>query len=311
MNEKGLQPGRWSWVPFLFLPAALFTSRLFVVFSPLPLLWLAFSTPSGFSRRTHSFIYALAGATNLAFVYWMNGPADAAFYGLTAGCLGLVIPIALVRFRKINAAVTASFLTVFGIFLVLIALGSALVHHNIFIDLKNAMNIAIDESLQSLPNESRQALLGDVPLGEWKDHLWHELPWVGCSYLLLLVVVNLGLLVRLNPGKLRTRLSLGPHLFRTWQAPEWLLWPTIIAGFFALMDWNRVTWFGTNFLKFSLSVYSIQGLSIMSSLFSAWKLKRIWRWLGYGLVASVMTPIVLTLGFFDQWFDFRKRFRQT
>jgi len=72
-----------------------------------------------------------------------------------------------------------------------------------------------------------------------------------------------------------------------------------------------VSWIGINILKFSLTIYAIQGLSILSSLFSAWRLRRLWRWIAYGLVASVMTPIVLTLGFFDQWFDFRSRFRQT
>ena len=68
---------------------------------------------------------------------------------------------------------------------------------------------------------------------------------------------------------------------------------------------------GRNVFKFLMAIYAIQGLSVLSYFFNLWRVRRIFRILGYLIGVLMMTPLVLSLGFFDLWFDFRSKFRQS
>jgi uncharacterized protein YybS (DUF2232 family) len=60
-----------------------------------------------------------------------------------------------------------------------------------------------------------------------------------------------------------------------------------------------------------MAIYAIQGLSILSFFFDVWRLKGVFRALGFVIGVVLMMPLVLSLGFFDLWFDFRSKFRQS
>ena len=66
--------------------------------------------------------------------------------------------------------------------------------------------------------------------------------------------------------------------------------------------------FAINVFKVLMAIYSFQGISILSHFFDLWGLKGIFRMLSYGLALFFMMPLVLSVGFFDLWFDFRGKF---
>jgi hypothetical protein len=148
-------------------------------------------------------------------------------------------------------------------------------------------------------------------LAQWKKDLIVELPSAIAVVGLVTVWTNLTLVLRLNPRQLRTRLGIRPDFFQNWKAPEWLIWPTIAAGATLLGDWGVVTDVGRNLFKFLMTIYAIQGLSILSFFFIRWRWNRLFRSVGYLLAVLVTMPLLLGLGFFDLWFDFRSKFRQS
>ena len=87
-------------------------------------------------------------------------------------------------------------------------------------------------------------------LDEMKRTLITELPSAVAVVALMVVWVNLTLTLRLNPRNIRARLGLGADFFQTWKAPEWMVWPTILAGATILTDWGVVSDIGRNFFKF-------------------------------------------------------------
>ena len=66
-----------------------------------------------------------------------------------------------------------------------------------------------------------------------------------------------------------------------------------------------------NLFKVLMAAYSLQGLAVLGSLFEAYKVRGIFRIILYTVVILVMLPLLLSIGFFDQWFDFRSKFRQS
>jgi hypothetical protein len=59
-----------------------------------------------------------------------------------------------------------------------------------------------------------------------------------------------------------------------------------------------------------MAVYAIQGLSILSFFFDVWNVRGVFRVLAFLAAIFIMMPLLLSLGFFDLWFDFRSKFRQ-
>ncbi len=99
----------------------------------------------------------------------------------------------------------------------------------------------------------------------------------------------------------------GPS-FASWKSPDWLVWLLIPAGFSMLLGDGPLQTIGLNLLVVVLPVYFLQGLAVVTHYFQKRQTPLIWRWLGYVMV-TVFTPlpfIVLGIGVFDLWADFRK-----
>lgn len=94
-----------------------------------------------------------------------------------------------------------------------------------------------------------------------------------------------------------------------WKAPERLVWLLIAAGVMTLLPAERVSATGMNLLIVCSLVYLFQGLAIVSFFFQKKRVPMILRWLFYGLllIQQYMLVIVIALGLFDLWVDFRKR----
>jgi hypothetical protein len=122
----------------------------------------------------------------------------------------------------------------------------------------------------------------------------------------------------MNPNHLKESLGLDLAFLRKWKAPAFLVWPTIATGFFILFEVSVVSDIAFNIFQFLMAIYIIQGLSVLSYLFDLWGIQvssRLMRFFLslflFFLSLFLMLPLVLSLGFFDLWFDFRGKFRQS
>jgi hypothetical protein len=295
-------PGWVRVVPFV-LSAFLFLSGVFAVFAPLPILLLAMR-----SRRRWAWFAAL---TNAAMVDAAGGWVSLAFYSVFVLSLALAMPEFLRRRWSLEKTAGFTLLTMVATGAAIVLAYSLVRQVNPVIELRALVSQGVDTLAQSLSSETRSNWLGGTEPDEWKRNFLIELPSALGVLSLVLVWANLVILLRLNPNGLRERLGLDPGFFRKWKAPELLLWPTIACGFLLVWDTGWPSHIALNAFKFFMAIYAIQGLSILSFLFDVWNVGGKLRTVGFALAIFLMMPLVLSIGFFDLWFDFRAKLRQS
>ena len=295
----------WVKITPFFLSALLFGSRLFAVIAPLPLLLLAIQA----SPRSRWI--GLALLSNSIIVYYMAGPSDLWLFFVWVAAISLALPAFLKRTKSINRTVGRTWVTMVLTAVVILGVHSQVHHVNPFKEFKAVVFQAMDQTLQGMPAENRENWLGELNAEEWKQSVFIEIPWILGVFSLVTVWVNLALLIRVNPKRIRESLGIDPAYFRKWKASEILLWPTIASGFLLVVDLGLASEIALNVFKFLMAVYAIQGLSVLSFFFEAWSVRGTFRVLAYLVAVSLMLPLILSLGFFDLWFDFRSKLRQS
>lgn len=293
-------PGWMTILPY-FLSAFLFLSGFLGIFAPLPILFC--SAQKG--RKSA----LLAAMTNGVIVGVTEGWIGFGFYCVLV--LALSLPLAEALRRKKSVEKSA------GLALVAMVLAAGVggliyagVHHlNPVQELFSRISSFADLIIQSVPPNS--GLLNSADPVENKHEVMVILPGLMASFALFLVWLNLLVLLRINPAGIRESVGLDSSYLKKWKAPEFLVWPTIAAGFFLVMDFGLVSDIALNIFRFLMAVYAIQGLSILSFFFDLWNVRGFFRWVGFIVSLLLMMPLVLCLGFFDLWFDFRAKFRQS
>lgn len=98
-----------------------------------------------------------------------------------------------------------------------------------------------------------------------------------------------------------------------WRAPELLVWLVIACGGTLLLPFAGLKIIGINGLIVFLTIYFFQGIAIVSFFFEKKHFSRIARLLLYTLIIlqQLLLMIVIGLGFFDTWIDFRKLDKNT
>lgn len=322
-------------IPF-FVSALLFLSGIFAIFSPLPLLLLRLQ-----SGRKWSLIGVF---TNFILVILLGGYVSSAFYVIYVLALVLSLPEFLLMrpsikvftpgvgspdmsvlniFQWTSARMNrVAWLTVLvmgltaGVILLMVGLSW---HVNPFMHLKNEVNALLDMVLQSLSLDTKNQVLNGAEPAEWKHAIILELPSAVVILALAMVWANLVLILKLNPRQLLARIGVDLGFIKRWKSPEYLVWPTLLCGFLMLIDlsstelmfFKNISDVALNVFKILMAVYAIHGLSVLSFWLDAWGLKGIMRSAAFGLAIFVMLPLVLSLGFFDLWFDFRSKLRQS
>jgi len=289
-------------VPF-FLSAFLFLSGIFAIFSPLPLLILAYR-----SRRHWAWI---AAVSNAAIVLVTSGTVSLGIYAVFVLSLALMLPEFLKHKRSLEASITMTLLAMFVSAGLWVAGYAQTKNINPVTEVKNQVTGLVEYLDRSLTLEVRENWMGDTDPEEWKQNLIVELPSAVCVFALMMTWINLVALLRLNPGHFRERLGIDAAYLKKWKAPEFLLWPTIISGLFLIIEAGRISDVSLNVFKFLMAIYAIQGLSILSFLFDVWNVRGVFRTLGFIAAVFLMLPLLLSLGFFDLWFDFRAKLRQS
>ena len=299
-----IQP-RWAkGVPF-FISGTLFLSGVFALIAPVPLAVI--NLQSGRVRAL------LALFTNAIVVFALGGKASGTLYLALVGVMALALPEVLRR-KGNRGSIELRGLQLVGILLAVIGAGIYLAAHRVgaapLAMVRSEVFGTLDAILSGLAHDSKQTLMGDLEPEEWKRMFWEELPsGLGIS-LLSFVWMNLVLVLLANPGKVRERLKLSPSFFSNWRLNDFLLIPLLASWVLVLLDVGPASVAAMNVAKVLLAVYAFQGLSILASLMDALGLIGWVRLPIYGASIFLMLPLLLAIGVFDQWFDFRAKFRQ-
>jgi len=104
--------------------------------------------------------------------------------------------------------------------------------------------------------------------------------------------------------------TLPPHLgdLTRWKPPEFLIWAVIFCGFGMFLPVAAIRFIGVNGILVLSLVYFLAGLSVIAFWFNLKQVPRFFRIITYILIAvqQILTLLVVGLGLFDFWFDFRK-----
>lgn len=93
-----------------------------------------------------------------------------------------------------------------------------------------------------------------------------------------------------------------------WKAPEKLVWGVIGCGFLLLLPNQSVRILGLNCVIILMMIYFFQGIAIVSYYFEKKQFPKPLKFFMYSFIAlqQIIILIVIGLGFFDMWLDFRK-----
>ncbi|OFZ03494.1 MAG: hypothetical protein A2070_11410 [Bdellovibrionales bacterium GWC1_52_8] len=305
-SPSGARMPVWVRVVPFFFSAFLFLSAFFSVFSPLPLLVARFES----GRRW----MALAFITNGILVYFAGGAGSLISYSVFILALVLVLSEALLRFRSLEKASFAAFLGICAAGMTVLIGYAVYKQTGSWAEFHQQISALIDRSIDVMVANmggSSAKFLGGMSVEEFKDKFQLELPAALSISSLVLIVLNLVLLLRMNPRKIAQELGINFNNLRYWRAPEFLIWPTILMGVFLLIDLGRVSDVAQSVFKFLMAIYALQGLSILSFFFDLWQVRGFFRTIGFVVAVVLMMPLLLSLGFFDLWFDFRSKFRHS
>ena len=125
-----------------------------------------------------------------------------------------------------------------------------------------------------------------------------------------LIFVNMVSLLRLNPLRLREWLGLNPGYFRNWKSSQAWMVPTLLAGAVYAFGKGKIEVFGWNALQVCLFVYLVHGLSVLVFVLDLWRIRGFPRTAAFLTALWLMFPLLLAVGYFDLWFDFRAKLRQ-
>jgi uncharacterized protein YybS (DUF2232 family) len=94
-----------------------------------------------------------------------------------------------------------------------------------------------------------------------------------------------------------------------WKPPEHLVWGVIGCGLVLLIPSGSVKLIGLNGLIMLMAVYFFTGIAIVSFYFEKKRFPRLLRIFLYSLIAlqQFVLILVIGLGFFDVWLNFRKK----
>ena len=281
--------------PFL-LPVLFFHSAIFALISPLPLFILTLRSPIWMS--------ALALALNAVLLYFSATPTQvgmAFFFWLSVGVL---FPYLIRKSGKVRLSLLLSYLYLDAILVLTFALLAKQASMGLVEYLRADISIGMDHLL-AIPDSPVKAIVDEQGKAGLFRQFMTELP----SGVLIGILVSFWINLLFASQIVRGFLS--PKFWATYRNPEWLVWPTLGFGALFAFSEHAPYFIGLNVFKVILVFYAFQGLSVMSHLLNHFKIFGFGRALLFCFALLVALPLVLSLGFFDLWFDFRRKFGQS
>src|SRR6202158_219152 len=266
-----------------------------LLFVPMPGLVLATHAPS----RECALWFALTASLTMAL---LGAPATVGFL-LPLGAPTLVLAVGIRSFWSFErlviagvgawaAAVTGLSLLAYGDVTALIAAAREQLLNSYNLALSTSGSIGAPDSTLVAMEAERDVLI---------DGLLQILP--------ALVILTGALTVITNLVLLRNWMGIARNVnLRLWRAPDVLIWALIVTGFCIFMPVPPVALMARNVFLVLLGCYFCQGLAIVCYYLERFRLSRGIRVSSYALIAvqHVVTAMVLALGVFDLWGNFRR-----
>lgn len=248
---------------------------------------------------------ALAVFTNVFMVGLLGGMTSAVLYLSFVGVSSFCLPFFFFHRRlPIDRSILFTLAGMFGAVLISLGIYSFTQQVNLMTFFENQVSQTVNELTGQISD------LGVTP-EELKTTVLQEFPSVVAVFALIMVWANFILLIRLGQVYVEKNLKINLKFLKEWKAPEFLIWPTIVAGGFLVFDIGWPSVVGMNFFRFLMAIYALQGLSVLAYFFDSKNIKGFLRSLGYVIAIWPLMPLLLAVGFFDLWFDFRAKMGQT
>ncbi len=281
--------------PFL-LPAILFQSAIFAFISPLPLF---IST-----MRNPLLLSALALLSNAAVVLLGGDPHEAVIAIFFWFGVGIFFPLLIRKTGRIQFSFTISYTYLVGVMvaaLSYLALKAGM-HPVDFVRAEISMGI---DHLVAIPESPVKKMIEEQGRDALLKQLFTELPSGALIALLISFWINLLFASQMMRGFLSAK------FWAEFRNPEWLVWPAIGFGALYAFTEHAPYYFGLTGFKVIMVFYAFQGLSVISFLLNRFKILGFGRALIFSVAIFLALPLVFSLGFFDLWFDFRRKFGQS
>lgn len=295
---------------FLALASSVFLFMSGISLPPLGVVLLPFVAQPvllfGFKYGMAGGLGVLAAAFLLLIVF---GAEELAYiYGLFAVMAGLVLTL-LGRLRTIEYLVAS----IAGVMLSLTAglsyyfFGSwTAMYQEVRSNLAQQLDSAVRmQEKMGLPQDSLTILKEQAPqIVETMVRLLPALLLLSFAFIVLINILYLG---RRFPERRSGWFSLA--YLREWKAPEPLVWGLIGSGFVLFLPGaGLLDAIALNFLLVIGACYFAQGLAVIAYFFNKNNVPRFLRGLTYVLIIfqQIFTLLVVGLGLFDLWGDFRR-----
>ncbi|MBC7398171.1 MAG: DUF2232 domain-containing protein [Bdellovibrionales bacterium] len=281
--------------PFL-LPVFFFKMAVLAFISPLPLFILTLRNPIWMS--------GLALACNVAILYLTGTQTEA---GVATFCwlsVGVLFPYLIRRSGKIRLSFAFSYIYLIGVLVLTFAFLANRAGMGIIEYIRADISMGIDR-LVAIPNSPVKTLVEEQGRDGLFKQLMTELPSG------VMIATLIGFWINLLFASQFVQGFLSPQFWSEYRNPEWLIWPTLGCGALFAFTEHAPYYIGLNGFKFLLVFYGFQGLSVISFLLTRYKILGFGRALLFSMAIFLAMPLVLSLGFFDLWFDFRRKFGQS
>jgi uncharacterized protein YybS (DUF2232 family) len=269
------------------------------LFAPFPAVYYTFKS----GKATGAGIVVVSAA-----VMAILGDATfAIFFILQSGVIALALPVFLTMGKGSAKAIASTVIVNLGAILLLAVVYGVTQGGNPHAQAIKVINTSVS---QVAALYEQVGVKGD-DLKDLQQGMLQAGALIGRVYPALLVV-SLAFIVGLNLvvlSKFSARLPGLPAVgdFKSFKNPEQLVWVLIAAGFAMLIKNHQVSTAALNVLIVTVSLYCIQGMAIISHLFTRFTVPKLVRVLFYLFLAlqPYLVVAVAALGIFDIWGDFR------
>ena len=290
----------------LFLGGVTVPPFAFALFPLVPQPVLSFGIRYGLMRGMGVVVLALAvlllwGGEQLGYVY--------SIFVLLIGLLFLLLG----RIRVLETLVlgiSAVVFTAFSAVLFFLYGSWRAIYNDVSESLNSSLMSAVEmHEKMGFPQESIAVLKERTP--EIAEAILYLLPAAAFVSLGLIVLFNVVLLCRRFPEERPHWVTLVS--LREWKAPDFLVWGVIASGFAMFIPGlESIKTLAANLLLVFGACYFFQGLAIIAFYFNKNNVPRFVRGVVYLFIVfqQIFTIIVVGLGLFDLWVDFRRLRKQ-
>ncbi|MFQ5433017.1 MAG: DUF2232 domain-containing protein, partial [Nitrospinota bacterium] len=300
----------FSYLAAPLLSALLFLSIFFLpgigwllnFFAPLPMIYYFFTHGR---RAAHIALLTASAGIGAAF-----GMEMGLYYLSCYGLLALVMGEMINRNSTMEAAVASAAFAAILFSILLLFFTSQVPLGDFYQKINEQAAAIISQSIEAY----KQAGINAEQIAVIEENI----PWIAKWIVFLMPGAIITAFITLSVGNyigykfLKTRLPYlppaDPRPVLFWAVPDKTVFAAIIGGGMSLLSATAIRALGLNILFVTGTLYTLSGFCILQHFFIRSRLPFFVRWTGYILLLlqPFLILIVMFLGLFDLWFDFRK-----